>query len=538
MADYSIWSFLLGFIQKTQYLLVILAIIFGSLIFYSNREEVENLEEENKNTSNKKAYFYLFLIIIFWFFLRYYHLWYILPFSDEYTHLANVKKLYDWITIEDDRWMFLNYTIKYLYDFFWYNINNFFDTYKQWLFLARIPWVITWTVTIFVFYLIWKELIWKKLGLLLAFLLAISPMNLEMSKFIREYIYYFFLLSVYILLALKINLHKINSKNNIILWIYTSLLLIFSFFIEPLSTLKVIIFFLFSTIVAIAFSNIKTIKKIFKNNKKIIFISIVILSIIFIIFYEKFWVFLWLNTKYTWLDYFITNKRNYASGLNNIWYLSLIFILIWSLWYFFKKKISNYKLNLIIILFVIFIIFYVFLFDRYIQIRYAYYVFIPFIILLWLWIYFILEYVLKNKKIWFSLLLLATLSIHTTLYSLNWYEYWKWNRITDHYIENYLSTAKFIKKNKENINVLVTTYISINYLAWINIDKIIHYKYNKKNRFYILWNVIKKEKNWYIIIDNRRNWFWTKWLPKKDFKMWKKEVQLISKINWIQIYKW
>ena len=47
MANYSIWTFLLWFIEKMQYMLVILAIVFGSLIFYVNREKIENLEEEN-----------------------------------------------------------------------------------------------------------------------------------------------------------------------------------------------------------------------------------------------------------------------------------------------------------------------------------------------------------------------------------------------------------------------------------------------------------------------------------------------------------
>lgn len=539
MASYALSSVILNLIQNLQYMIVILAIVSGSLIIYVNREEVESVEKEKEKDSKYVWYKYIFLLIVivlFWFGLRYYNLWTILPFSDEYTHLANVKMLYEWIFIEDDRGIFINHLIKFLYDYFWYDINLFFEQSEYWLFLARIPWVVIWSLTIVLFYFIWKELISRKFGLLLAFLLAISPMNIEMSKFIREYIYFYFLLSLYLLLFLKINLNKITSKNNIIFIFYTFLLIVFSFFIEPLSTLKVIVFFIFVWFILFWIIHIEKLKNI-KEHKNWFIISILILWWVLALFYSKFSVFLWINVNYTWLDFFITNTRNYPSWLDNIKYLSLLLILLWFYYILKNKLINNHKFIYIFSLFTIFIIFYVYLFDRYIQIRYAYYVFIPFIILLWLWLYFLFKTPF-NKKIIYILLFFCIFSINSTLYSLNWYKYWTWNKITDHYIEKYNWIYNIINKdlNKDE-TIIITSFTHAAYLSWFKYNNILLYKSKDKNRFKFIDESIYNNKKWYIILDWRRNWFWSKWLPKKDFTSWWKDVKLIWNIDGIFLYK-
>ena len=486
---------------------------------------------------------YKTLLILCWllgltFFLRYYNLWYVQPFDDEYTHLANVRFLYEWIEIRDTRGMFINHLIKYIYDFVGYDIFDYANSYETALYYARLPWVILSVIIAFFFYLIWKELWDKRLALLIVFWFAISALSIEMAKFIREYIYILFTLIIAVYLLLKIDREKLFTWYNIAWWIYISLLLYFSLFIDRQSTFKIVLFFIVCYVLCYMLFNFRIILKYYKYFLALTIIVIIAWFIFADNFLSSLLYHIWFSPHYRWSQTFITNDNFHWNWFNPILYLPVILIAI-SIIYFYINKHIRFAYMYSLILFVFFVIFYTYFFDRYFQIRYAFFVYLPMIILIWVWVYTIWQYIWKWRFIVLLLLSLTIFNPNTLLHTLNWNHHATWNRITWHFIEDIQYIYNKLNHQINDEDILIWSLVNPIYINfWWDRNRYVGYSYRDENRFIETKEVILSNNSWYMILDYKRHGWWSEWFPRENFFVEDIEVEYLGRHQRIDIYKW
>jgi len=132
LASYKFWAVILNLIKTSQYTLVILAIVFGSLIFYVNRDKIESVEKI-KDISDKKAYMLLFLIMVTWLIVKYYLSMHLNLNTDEtYTYMViewfnKFWKIWitpSWVIYENNSHIIFHYLTTIFYNFFYENWFN------------------------------------------------------------------------------------------------------------------------------------------------------------------------------------------------------------------------------------------------------------------------------------------------------------------------------------------------------------------------------------------------------------------------------
>lgn len=209
----TLFSFLLIFINylfpqlftiSQQFYINILSAIFIFLLLYTDRLLNNSLPKQNAtiSTPRKKAlyvYASLFVIIIIGATLRAWNLDYIQG-ADNFNILS-ARSLHENGSFVYPRNKHLTYVISF-----------FFDILGTHFWVARIPTITLSIISIPAMYLL-GSIINKKVGLLSALLLAISPMEIEGASFVREYSELF----LYSTLATFFLLHtyKQYSKNKI-----------------------------------------------------------------------------------------------------------------------------------------------------------------------------------------------------------------------------------------------------------------------------------------------------------------------------------
>lgn len=249
MASYSIWKFFLEAIGKLQYMIVILAIAFGGLLFYINREEIENTEEEKEKKKNHK----INKVIIFLFFLiNLYFLDNINILPDETFHLFSGYWINDHLipNINNNviylRWLLVSYVTSI---WIYFNVDI--------LFSLRLPSLLIGTIIL----LIISKL--KNNTLIIIFLIT-NLFFIETSMYWRFYIYQMLVMLLVFLLILKNKNNYFSTKFHICF----SILIFISIFISELYLYLLLIYFI------IIFLNIIISKKL--PNIKIIFIFFII----------------------------------------------------------------------------------------------------------------------------------------------------------------------------------------------------------------------------------------------------------------------
>jgi len=368
------------------------------------------------NKKIKNSHLLLFFIFLIGFILRIYNLTILPPYTDEYNHLLAVKNIIEDGFTDYDRAYLLSIIIKTIIQ----NVNLL--NFDQFLFWSRVPGVIFSSISIFPIYFLGKK-IKKEIGIISAFLWAISPWSIGIARTIREYSLY--TLIILIILALTVNLFDLikryNKKNNFkisLTLIIISFFFFYSYIIDHLSTLKIGIAILLISFIYFLIFHFKKIGRFIKtpSSKKLLIFLIFFLSIPTLIIIIKIFLknphfsILNINNNYQYLSLFFCNKSQVLNWWREIpgCFTPVLFLLIGLIWSFTNKN-KDYFLHLFIFLGLL--IFYTTFLERYFRPRYISYLLPFYSILIASGLYALIENlnkkVNKKNKIFYLILTIA-----------------------------------------------------------------------------------------------------------------------------------
>ena len=282
-----------SFFKPYQMFLTIATIAIGALVFWMNRDVVEEIEKEKEDEEQeerkryeefdgrfprlsriwglrsvvkwcyKEGWWYvggLICIVLLGAFFRFYFINYHAPFIDEYNHLNAAKRLLE-EGVFNYKW---DYIVTYLvyFSFKLFNIN---------VFSAKLPFVLMSLISIILIYIFSKN-INKKVGLISAYLFAISPFAIGMANYIRRYEVGIFL-SLIFLVYIETILKKINNRIKSFLYLILPafvliiLFLFFPNFVLDRSMLEVVL----PSVFLFLFFRFLFFEKSFNNKKALLF---------------------------------------------------------------------------------------------------------------------------------------------------------------------------------------------------------------------------------------------------------------------------
>lgn len=358
--------------------LIFITVVLGFFVFKKNFNKKKVIKVIKKNPFNKHQWKYLialFLLVILGFGLRIYNLDHLSPVRDEYYHLNAAKHILQDGTFNYSRAKIITYSTFW----FWKVFNNGESS----LFWARLISVILGSLAIPLTYYLAKIISNQKIALISAFLLAISPFHIGMSRYLREYILFFDLLIItliFIVLSYQSFLAK-KYKKGIALFIL--LIPIISYrFLDKDSTyiLNIVIasFFSIMLLLQISWKNKKFLFEKFSNIPKIYKRAIITgaLILFFLLFYSLSIKFIENNTNVklhtpniSWVNKFLDPNKPYQWFYNSFYSLSFILIFT-SLGIVKKFKNIFYRTSLFTFLSIL--ILYILFFNRYDEFRYAF----------------------------------------------------------------------------------------------------------------------------------------------------------------------
>ncbi len=525
---------------------ILILVLFSAFIAWRNADKKTGF-----NIKLNKTQFYIIFgtILLIGFFLRTWNLNDLAPFKDEFSHLLSPRNIHNGNPMFEMRGYFINYLNLALFKLFNIDPNNLFADYTKVLFLIRMPSVVVGTITIFIFYKIGNK--YNQLtGLILAFLLAIFPLHIALSKMSREYVWFFLIFALDILFAQKIlkELPKTKEIKNLIkknkaIMAFFLIQVIDAFLIEPDSTLKLIVFMFGSLfLVASSFYYYRNPKKIFSKNSLSIIIT-AILSLTLLIY--KFHNHIGFDFSQRYFD--IMTNANQSHFFANYFALFPLFFIIISLAGFILSYKQNKTKKLTVSFFAIFLIsnlvFFAYLFNRYIQIRYTYTFFIPYLILISTGFYTIFYFLKKylNIPVFITgiLTFFTLLSPYNIIYAGKFNENNAWSRVTEHYNQEITSfLGFFIEQKIAQETPVITSYPNM-IGAFTKAENILFYDIKTgEKRFDLIHNTIQNYDQGWIVLDWRRNGLWAKGLPKKDFYTNGIYVEKVTEVDKFTVYRW
>ncbi len=154
---------------------------------------------------NKKSIAILIIIVILAALIRLWGLGLLSPARDEFSHLVAAKRWLDEGFFNYDRGWEISYMVGFLFKIF----------QNQSVYIARLVPVFWGVLTTIPIYLLGKEFN-RRVGLIAAFLWAVSPFAIGISRYTREYIFYLFLttLGLWLFYYLRSNLKKKRISKN------------------------------------------------------------------------------------------------------------------------------------------------------------------------------------------------------------------------------------------------------------------------------------------------------------------------------------
>lgn len=506
------------------------SIIFGFLIFYANREQVEKkieIEKRKEKSEEKKRYnkfhkkfskinkvpvlklFMLWIykegysyilgltiIILVGFFLRIWNLDY-LQGTDNFN-LLSAKSFADNNYFIYNRNLHITYFLGFLFKSFGVNF-----------FVAKISFVIIGTISIFLLYIL-GSIINKKVGLLSSLLLAISPVAIEKSSIVREYSEILMLSIITIYILLKIfnkykNLPELFIKKYLI---YASIATIFILFYSHFTNsggYKSILSIIFFVSIPVFYYFIKN------HYEKFIIYYVLFISIILILFIKLIHIPITIfhsNFVYNPYWYKMFFDPNIQTPMQWFSFSKFSPILIISI-FLITLLVKNQKIFIFQFGFWSIVLLFIFKFYStfgYNHSRYLYYIYPFYVILFSLSIYSIniLLKILKINKIIYLLFLVLLLSniiipkntIHAAIHDLSiWKEIKDKRQPTSYGNRNsFLNVINLLKKNglsgKEAIviqgegNIFLTWYF--NYPITRTYKNMRGYEYETGNKIYLV----------------------------------------------------
>ncbi len=498
----------------------------------------------------KEGWWYSGLILIIFIFglvIRMINLSYLDPYTDEYLHLIAAKNLIQSGTLEYSRGLIVTLLTSF---FIW--VGNP-ENLKDFIFLGRIPSVIFSISTIFPLYLIAKR-VSKKIGIITIFLWTISPWAIGVSKTIREYSYYPFFILIISFIAMKVFETTVESKKLITIKniFYVSLIIffmIYSLFLDNLSTLKIGVLIVFIIFIYRLFSNSKKVCLILKNKKiiAIVLTTLILLLLIFGLKTNKSQISSLNEIQFTsqWANYFLSSSGSPMQWWDktNFEYVAY-FIISFGMIYSFLTNEKNYFLNLIIFLGIL--IFFIYFFDRYIRPRYIFYAMPFFTILIASGIYAIIklgERFSLNKRLIGLVLIIILLSFFNLANTFNavYSNNHGYVRTTNEHHDYVYGTLNFLDGRITDKDIFITTVVgkAIQLEFDITPERIYEYSYQDEDRFKKVEEIVNKQERGYIILDYRRNGYWVEGYPReKTFFIGNTTIQTIRDEEGIQVYFW
>lgn len=356
----------------------------------------KNIFTEN-NSSSKKDYLLCFFLVLLGFFIRFYKVDFLTPVTDEFYHLLAAKRYFLEGSFNYIRAPFISLSLGILFKIF--NSTS--------LIIARIPEVIIGSITIFTIYLFNLKLN-KTVALISSVLLCTLPVAVGLSRYIREYVFFFFFAIVYLMWTnyildgfVKKTFSRLKLIVNSILIFITPLF--YYLFVEDSNFIIQLYFFIIIySLISISFD--KEIRERIINSKwfkvKITFIVIFTFVLLYVLFSKVSWL-LKINIPdhlftFPTLNYFdaLFNPSFSPWGVKLIWFSGssyptffIFFLFLFGLIHFYKNR---YYISSLVCFSSVLLAFLYFA-NRYYAIRYIFYSLIFYIIIFSCSIYLLLK---------------------------------------------------------------------------------------------------------------------------------------------------
>jgi hypothetical protein len=496
---------------------------------------------------SKKEVIGLLMIVILFVLFRFASIDGLYPTTDEYLHLGEAKKIISPETI--------------LYNNGNYTRASFLTNILEFLFLnigmsitvGRLPGIVISCITVIAFYVVLRKEN-KTLAFLSSMLYALSPWSIMLSRTVREYIYFlpiFLILGVYLYKRIKKILdRKYKFIDGILDVVVFGLTSYYSFFIDPLSTVK---FFVVIYLAAIIYLLVKIIEK--KNVISQIVESKKYRNIIYV-----FWgifTFLLFANKFLGLEFAISQidiipsldlswiKYIFLNGEYGSLLMGGVFLIAGIIGFLIEYKKEKNKVSFIsyvVTVFIIIMYFFTFHFGRYYRPRYIS-ILLPFLICLQAYGFTVLSQFLlkefpftKGKN---SLLLLIVLNWVYIFYSflITGAGYVK---VTKEFHEGVELVYEEIREHDKGF-VLVTTLPDAADWYWDeDLKEIYHIAYSNDEKEVELDQIVNENNKGYLVMDTRRNtWGGDIFKFEQNYRTISgKKLRFYSSVDVYLIYRW
>ena len=337
-------NFLAPYIPPDISLLALFAFASSAswLYFFSDKlpKAIENQIRLPDFLQHLKPYSLLFPLLLLGFLMRLWHLSAYGYYGDEGFHLFDIERFmsgtdsfFSGNYIKDSRAPLVSYFA---------TLSCYLagaSSFEEFLFWGKLPSIILGTLTAVPIFLLGNK-VSKIIGILAAFLWLVSPWAIGVNQYIREYTYYVFftLVTVYYILKVLPFIMQYKPENNkylLTLLILVATFLIYAFFIDIKSTLKINAGIL-AAISGLYF--LLNFEKLGKYRWILLFFTFIVMSFI------GFWVFNQLGQngflkseiafENSWAKvFFHTNKKSpihwWSIGSNNLFLIYFLFVVAW-----------------------------------------------------------------------------------------------------------------------------------------------------------------------------------------------------------------
>ncbi len=486
--------------------------------------------------------------------LRYWNLDFLDSYRDEDHHLSSARKLLENGSFQYSRGKLVTYCATF---FIWLGQATSYHEYLHW---GRIPSIIFGGLAAIPIYFLGRK-VSTGTGIIAALLWATSPWAIGVSKNMREHAYYVGIIVVFILLFIRLlemltTLKKENGRYIILLGLLIANLMVYSFFIDRLSTLKVGGGLMAAALVGYGLTHLKELFQVFKKHKWLVpLLALFLVGFLLLVKRVKFLSFD--NTfEIKWANTFLYPQAAmpvhwWQNELANrlLVYLFLFIGMIGSLY----SKTRYYFVNLIMVL--IIITGYYLFFDRYYSPKYIFYLLPYFIIVIAASLSYCFEHFCQFEDRLFTnlsrlLMGIAILAVFNPLTIKN-------SIINPPLTQNKaLATTGLVHHDKtqatsvfqdfkdtdfKNTKIISSVYDQALLHEYPALDTVYRYKYKSAARFREVDSIMNANPNGWMILDSHRNGIWRKGFPKEKkskFTRGNSIVTLVSNKKECQVYRW
>ncbi len=486
--------------------------------------------------------------------LRYWNLDFLDSYRDEDHHLSSARKLLENGTFQYGRGKLVTYCATF---FIWLGQATSYHEYLHW---GRIPSVIFGGLAAIPIYFLGRK-ISPTTGLIAALLWATSPWAIGVSKNMREHAYYVGIIVVFILIFMRLlemltTLKKEDTRYIILFVLLIANLMVYSFFIDRLSTLKVGGGLMAATLVGYGITHLKELFQIVKKHKWLVIVLVLFLvgflllvnRVKFLSFDKTF--------EVKWANTFLFPLADmpvhwWQSKLSNRLLVYLLFLIgmIGSLY----TKTRYYFVNFIVVITII--TGYYLFFDRYYSPKYIFYLLPYFIIIIAASINYCFHHFFQFEDRLFTnlsrfLLVGALVAIFNPITIKN--------SITNPTLtqNKALTTTGLVHHDKnqaisifrdfkevdfQNTKIISSVYDQALLHEYPALDTVYKYRYKSAARFQEVDSIMNANPNGWMILDSHRNGIWRKGFPqekKAKFTRGNTVVSLISNKKNCQVYRW